>query len=130
MVIATLALVAGALLLAPIGATQGTVPTLSPTPPVALAPPPTTTTAVTQHLPKTGFEAWLLALMGLALVVAGSALRSRGGPALRRRALAVVGVGLVVAGEVVRPQARPVRASRRTASRGTATRRAASRRTR
>ncbi len=96
-VIAAFALLAGVLLFAPIGSTQTGVPTLSPTPPVTLAPPstsPTTTTTPSRpRLPKTGMEVSLLALTGLGLLASGAALRRvrarparvRARPASRRR---------------------------------------------
>jgi hypothetical protein len=90
-VIAALALLAGALFFTPIAATQSGQPTLSPTPPVKLLPPSTTTTGTTTtgttttgtttsgpppvQLPKTGLDAWLVALVGVGFVLAGEALR-------------------------------------------------------
>jgi len=89
-VIASLALLAGVLLFAPIGSTQSGVPTLSPTPPVTLAPPSpaptTTTTPAAPRLPKTGLEVSFVALTGLGLLLAGAALRRTGrAPVPRRR---------------------------------------------
>jgi LPXTG-motif cell wall-anchored protein len=89
-VIAAFALLVGVLLFAPIGSTQSGIPTLSPTPPVTLAPPspaPTTTTTPTRpRLPKTGLDVSLLALTGLGLLCAGAALRrTQRRPAARRR---------------------------------------------
>ena len=75
---AALALLVAVLLFAPIGATQGGQPSLSPTPPVTLLAPsttPTTTTTNARQLPKTGLDAWLVALAGVGLVAAGEALR-------------------------------------------------------
>ena len=79
-VIAAFALLGFALFSAPIGATQSAAPTLSPTPPVRLAPPstpaPTTTTpAQPERLPKTGLDLWLVGLAGLGLLGTGAALR-------------------------------------------------------
>jgi hypothetical protein len=93
-VIAALALLAYALFVAPIAATQSGQPTLSPTAPVKLLPPSstsrttTTTTNPTQpaKLPKTGLDTALVALTGLGLVLAGEALRrALAGPASQRR---------------------------------------------
>lgn len=114
MVLAALALLAGALFYAPAGSTLSGESTLSPTPPVTLAPAPTTpitttTTTTPPPLPKTGIDTALLALMGLGLVTAGTALRGR--PGFGTALLTLVGVSLVVAGTALRPSAR--RASRR-----------------
>jgi hypothetical protein len=88
-VIAAFALLAAVLVFAPIGSTLGGLPTLSPTPPVTLAPPsaPTPTPAPARpQLPKTGLEVWLVALTGLGLLACGAALRRTGrAPAPRRR---------------------------------------------
>jgi len=85
MLIAALALLAGALVFAPLGSTQSGLPTLSATPPVALAPASTTPTATTQ-LPKTGLDDALVALTGLGMLAGGAALRrARGAPASRWR---------------------------------------------
>lgn len=80
MVLAALALLAGALVYAPLGSTQGGEPTLSATPPVKLAAPTTTastttTASVRPRLPKTGLQTSTLALLGLGLLGAGSLLR-------------------------------------------------------
>ena len=93
-VTAALALLAGALFFAPLASPQSGQQTLSPTPPVALAPPasattPTTTTGTPApaqpKLPRTGLEVWLVALTGLGLLATGTALRgAHGGPASRR----------------------------------------------
>jgi LPXTG-motif cell wall-anchored protein len=90
--VAAVALLTGALLFASIGSTQSGIPTLSPTPPVTLAPVPTTPVSTTTtpppaptRLPKTGLDTGLVALVGLVLLVAGTALRRvRGGAASRR----------------------------------------------
>jgi LPXTG-motif cell wall-anchored protein len=87
---AALVLLAGALLFAPIASTQSGFPTLSPTPPVTLAPAPitpvvTTTTRARPVLPKTGFEAGFAVLLGLGLVAAGTAVRRVGGGGPSRR---------------------------------------------
>ncbi|MDQ6776178.1 MAG: LPXTG cell wall anchor domain-containing protein [Actinomycetota bacterium] len=78
-VIAACALLAAVLAFAPIGSTRSGLPTLSPTPPVTLAPPSTapttTTTPARPRLPKTGLEASLVALTGLGLLACGAALR-------------------------------------------------------
>lgn len=81
-VIAALALLGCALYLAPTAVTQNGTPTLSPTPPVRLLPPSTnsTTTPPTpatqpERLPKTGLDTWLIALVGVGMVLAGEALR-------------------------------------------------------
>ena len=91
MVIATLALLAGALFYPPLASTHSGEPTLSSTPPVALAPTSTTPTSTTTtttaqpRLPKTGFETSILALLGVGLLAAGTALRrARPAPGLRR----------------------------------------------
>jgi LPXTG-motif cell wall-anchored protein len=90
-VIAALAVLACALLFAPFASTRSGPQTLSPTPPVTLAPPSSTSTSTTTtstaqpKLPKTGLEIWLVALVGLGLLATGAALRqARGGPASRR----------------------------------------------
>jgi LPXTG-motif cell wall-anchored protein len=87
-----MALLTGALLFASIGSTQSGISTLSPTPPVRLAPvpttpvsPTTTPTAPPTRLPKTGLDAGLVALVGLVLLVAGTALRRVRGDAATRR---------------------------------------------
>jgi LPXTG-motif cell wall-anchored protein len=114
-VLVALALLAGALYYAPIGSSQSGVPKLSPTPPVTLAPPPPAPRPVTRPatpmLPKTGYEAWLVALIGVAMVVAGTALRTRRRFAIEL--LTVVGVGLAVAGTMLEPSARPASRRRR-----------------
>jgi len=114
-VLVALALLAGALFYAPAGSTRTGEPMLSPTPPVTLAPAPTTptptSTVARPRLPKTGFETGLLALIGLGLVVAGTALRGRRG--FGTSLLTVVGVGLVVAEAALQPRARPARRRRR-----------------
>lgn len=92
-VMAALALLTGTLLFAPFASTQSGQRTLSPTPPVKLAPPSptpvTTTTGTTPtprpKLPKTGLDAVPVALVGLALMAAGAALRRPRRPAPRRR---------------------------------------------
>ena len=90
--VAAFALLAGALVFAPIGSTQRGIPTLSPTPPVPLPPAtkpkptptppttPTTTPAPTPTparpvLPKTGVDVALMALVGLTLLASGATLR-------------------------------------------------------
>jgi hypothetical protein len=89
--VAALSLLACALVFAPIGATQSGQPTLSQTPPVPLAPASSTTTTTTTSgqpagLPKTGLDAWLVALLGGCLVVIGARLRQAvARPASRRR---------------------------------------------
>jgi LPXTG-motif cell wall-anchored protein len=92
-VIASLALLAGVLVFAPIGSPQSGIPTLSPTPPVPLPPPPTAPTTTTAparpQLPKTGLEVSLVALTGIGLLGAGTVLRrtrvARPPPRRRRR---------------------------------------------
>jgi hypothetical protein len=80
MVIAALALLAGTLVFTSIGSTQSALPTLSPTPPVKLASPSTapvsrTSTSARPQLPKTGLDAGLLALVGLAFMATGKVVR-------------------------------------------------------
>jgi LPXTG-motif cell wall-anchored protein len=88
-IIAAFALLAGALVFAPVAATQSGESTLSPTPPVKLAPassatPTTTTSTPPEQLPKTGLDVVLITAAGLVLLGSGVALR-RGltGPASR-----------------------------------------------
>jgi len=84
-VIAVFALLTGALVLAPVAAAQSTTPTLSATPSVTLPSPSpggttsttsTTTSSQPQQLPRTGLDAWLIVLVGMGLVVAGTWLRA------------------------------------------------------
>lgn len=97
--LAAFALLAGALVFAPIGSTRSGIPTLSPTPPVYLPPAPSTPTTATTTpttpaptparpvLPKTGVDAELVAFVGLAMMLGGAALRRvvATAPARRRR---------------------------------------------
>lgn len=98
--VAAFVLLAAVLVFAPLGAAQGPIPTLSPTPPVHLPPASTTPTTPTSTpttstpttpaatttpttpapaprpaLPKTGLDTWLVALVGLGLIAAGTTLR-------------------------------------------------------
>ncbi|HWF50245.1 MAG TPA: LPXTG cell wall anchor domain-containing protein [Solirubrobacteraceae bacterium] len=75
-VVAALALLVCALLFAPTGSTQGGNQTLSPTPPVTLAPPSTASTPPARPaLPKTGIDVSHVALVGLGFLACGAALR-------------------------------------------------------
>jgi LPXTG-motif cell wall-anchored protein len=86
-VVAALALLVCVLLFAPTGSTQGGKQTLSPTPPVTLAPPSTVSTTTTRPaLPKTGIDVSHVALVGLGFLACGAALRRpRRRPAPPRR---------------------------------------------